>query len=149
MTEWHQVEDYGAPCGDDAPYAPPGDPGVEELLAFGRPIIAMAIEEAWKQFEPSFDSSNVRDSGIPQGWALYTWGWWPLVVLDRYLFRNLKLPASPKTCASPTCSRPVPPNGRRYCSDRCRQREKKQRNRFRRRSSTQDNASEIPKSGVS
>lgn len=134
LREWHQVEDYGAPCGDDAPaHGPPPDPDTEELLSFGRPSVAMSIEDAWRQLEPSFDPSTVnRGPGIPGEWALYAWGWWPLVVLDRYLFRSRRLPSSPEICASPTCSQPVPPNRRSYCSDRCRQREKKQRNRYRR-----------------
>lgn len=101
----------------------------ETLKRFGQEAIARSLEQALDRFEPSADSEG---HAIPEEWGLYTLGWWPMVLLDRYVYRSRHLPS--KKCASPDCSNLMPPDRRRYCSERCRQREKKSRHRYRRRS---------------
>lgn len=108
------------------------------LAEFARMVIASSLEAALDSLEPGA-SPGVR--GITDEWALYAWGWWPLVVLDEFIHKSRYAAAG--RCAAQGCSRLVPAHrvrgrwaagkdGAHYCSERCRQREKKRRQRPRR-----------------
>jgi predicted nucleic acid-binding Zn ribbon protein len=77
--------------------------------------------------ESDRDSSSAQPRGIPEATGLYAWGWWPLMVLDRWVHRARWV--EPRKCAAGDCTNLVPPDRRRFCSERCRQREKKRRQR--------------------
>ncbi len=101
--------------------------------------IARALESALNDLEPMLNWSPA-EKGIPDTWGLYAWGWWPLLILREFVHKSRYAP--PVKCAASGCSRLVPTErligrwvgdakGAHYCSERCRQREKKRRQRNR------------------
>lgn len=96
------------------------------IADFAREVVAMALEEALRSVEPA---ASIEPRGISDTWGLFARGWWPLAVLQEFVHRSRYDPTP--ICASPDCSLPVPPGRRRYCSKRCRERERKRRWRSR------------------
>jgi hypothetical protein len=103
----------------------PEGEGDLQLVEFARDVIATALKEALERMEPH--ASGGRGPGISDDWALYAGGWWPLVILQEFVHKSRY--ARLVKCASSDCSRIVPPSRRRWCSQRCKEREKKRRQR--------------------
>lgn len=101
----------------------------EVIQQFGREIIAQALAEALRSMDPVAGS---EPRGISDAWGFVAQGWWPLVVLQEFAHRSRYAPTV--VCA---CGRLAPPGRKRYCSQRCREREKKRRMRSRK-AATQD-----------
>lgn len=85
------------------------------LMGFARRAIARSLEEVLKTAQP-----KIR-GGVHQ----HVGGWWPLVVVRRFLDRSQYA----RVCAAPDCSNLLPPHRKKYCSERCRWRHKKQEQR--------------------
>jgi len=94
------------------------------------------LKSALGDLEPDMDWTEER--GIPGSWGLYSFGWWPFVVLEELIHRSRYAPRV--LCAARDCSELVPPDrltgrwvgkrqGAHFCSDRCMEREKKRRAR--------------------
>ncbi|HET8579891.1 MAG TPA: hypothetical protein VFL31_02750 [Nitrospiraceae bacterium] len=102
----------------------------------GRNYIRIALTEALADHVRPDEYLGIDDEeksphrGIRDDFALYVWGWWPLAILDRWVHRGRWQAVRP--CAAGGCTNTLPPTRRAYCSETCRQREKKRRQRLRR-----------------
>jgi hypothetical protein len=96
-------------------------------VRFGQWVIAETVADVLAHHVDPGGDLDPRGRGIPDALGLYAWGWWPLVALDRWVHRHRWDVA--RRCAARGCDTPVPPGRRTYCSERCRQREKKRRQR--------------------
>ncbi len=92
-------------------------------MDFAREVIARALEEALRRVKPAAGGASER--GISGEWALYSWGWWPLVVHNEFIHRSRYAPVV--KCVSSDCNHIVPPGPRKGRSQRCEEREKKRR----------------------
>jgi hypothetical protein len=89
-------------------------------------LLVAALRGSLQQAEPVV----IRPPrGVPGHWQLRLEGWWPLAII-RWCMPRVHHP--PALCAAEDCWAPVLPPRRKYCSERCRWRDKKQAQRRKR-----------------
>jgi hypothetical protein len=114
--------------------------GPDSDILHARRVISWGISDALRQVEAAAIAEPGRHD-VPDTWALYTRGCLPLMVLKHFVHKHRHVPG-PVMCV--VCGKRVPPRriagryvgdvpGAHYCSDRCRERQKKRKYRERQR----------------
>lgn len=98
-------------------------PAPRRTDAAARRLIAQSLAEALRVLTPRTTQSE--RPGLTSEWQFMTPGWWPLAVLRELVQRE----RYGRLCAAPGCGRVVPPERKKYCSNRCYWREKQRRHR--------------------